>query len=92
MRHRETPTSWFPGDIWSKGVSLILACDHNFLKVFLLLLDFVDFLRLKFLLGFLYQPSVDQPTVNQPTVDNGGVSRAGEGLWLWLLVFVTGDR
>ena len=28
--------------------------------------------------------------LNQPTVHNGGVSR-GVGLWLWLLVLVTGD-
>ena len=60
------------GDFWSKGVSLILACNDTFFLIF--------FLRFTTFFVCFWT----HPIVSQPTVDNVGVSRrrvCGCGCW-----------
>ena len=80
--HRQTPASGLTGDFWSKGVSLILACnDKNLVLFFVSMIFFCVFN----FFGFL------EPAYWEPAFFGEWGSQQGEGLWMWLLALVTGD-
>ena len=75
--HRGKPTSRCPGNFWSKGRLLILACHQTLIFFFIWFDDFFRFLLFWDFLGFLNQPTVNQPTPYPLTVKIGALVGGG---------------